>query len=148
MSPFSINVLTLQNVLTSTLKNWSSQRQMHKHTHTHTLSVCVYLNLVVSVYQRSRPHRGRPIPRGHPQQPPVVTATADQDQPAAGLGGARLPRPHGPGCLRPGGLHHRPANPHPHHQDLEPQPQHTDGQSVITCRTASKIHLMFGLNAP
>lgn len=79
------------------------------------------------MYQRPRPYRGRPVPRGHPQQPPVVTATADKDQSAAWVGGAHLPRPHGAGRLRPGGLHRQPAHTYTHHQDLEPQPQHTDG---------------------
>lgn len=82
------------------------------------------------MHQCPCPHRGRPVPRGHPQQPPVVSASANKDQPAAELGGARLPGSHGPGRLRPGGLHCRPAHTHTHHQDLEPQPQHTDGQFV------------------
>ena len=81
--------------------------------------------------QRPRPHRGRPVPRGHAHQPPVVTATADQDQPAAGLGGARLPGSHGAGRLRAGGLRRGPAHAHADHQDLEPEPQHADGQRAF-----------------
>lgn len=85
-------------------------------------------NRSVLVYQHPCTHGRCPIPRGHLQQPPAVQATADEDQPPAGLGGAGLPHAHGSGGLCPGRFYRGPSGPHAHHQDLEPEPQHADGE--------------------
>ncbi|KAM4594753.1 uncharacterized protein V3H82_002386 isoform 2-T2 [Fundulus diaphanus] len=74
--------------------------------------------------QHARSHRGRRVPGGDRRPPAPLQTPADEDQPAASLGGALLPFRHVSLRVHRGGLHRGPGQQKPDHLHLEPESHH------------------------
>lgn len=96
--------------------------------HSNHSTILSLLTLFCYINQHPCSHRGRCVPGGDCGPPASLQTPLDEDQSAASLGRASVPRRHLSLCVHHRGLHRGPCQQEFDHLHLEPQPHNTHGE--------------------